>query len=68
MLRNTTEPNKPVNMEALKQEQNGVLLLSCLQPSDVGLHGDQFMLDKTLPQVVHFSSIYPVQNQQIVSV
>lgn len=55
--------NRPVYMEAFEQQKNGVLLLSWIHSSDVRLHADESIFDKTLPHVVQLSSIDPVETE-----
>lgn len=54
-------------MKALKQQKDGVLLLSCFQSCAVRLHADQSMFDKRLPHVVQLSSINPVETSLTVT-
>lgn len=57
-----SEKNRPVNVEALEQQKDGVLLLAGLQSCAVGLHGHESMFDQRYPQVVQLSSIDSVKN------
>lgn len=52
-------------MEAFELQKYGVLLLSCLQPGHMGLHADESMFDKRLPDVVQLSSISPIEIHQL---
>lgn len=54
--------NRPVDVKALEQKKNGVLLLSRLHSGTVGLHGHKSMFDQRYPQVVQLSCINSDKN------